>query len=183
MSVLEQQLSLLGIANLPLDVKTRQQLDLFISTSSAHFDHICQQRPDKSLLDLLLGFMTLHHQQAQQQWLHQRTATTKMKMVFNHTLGDEFANKFTHQDQDTLLALTHLWLMVQGAANIDYSYSNEQADKLSQIIINGEEKEFPTQIITNIESLRCQFMQSYYLGKKHHKSKFSLYIKQLFRKV
>ena len=183
MSQLEQQLLLLGINHLSIDVKTRHQLDQFIAASSAHFDHICQQRPEKPLLDLLLGFMTLHHQQAQQQWLHQRTTTKKMNVIFNDTLGDNFANKFINQDQDTLLALTHLWLMLQGASGIHYSYSNEQAEIQCQMIIGSEYTQFPTKTNIDLEALRCQFMQSYYLGKNHNKSNFICRIKQRFRKV
>ncbi|SMY35076.1 hypothetical protein [Photobacterium andalusiense] len=182
MSQLKQQLLLLGIANLSVDTSTQQQLEQFIATSSAHFDRVRLQRPDSSLLDLLLGFMTLHHQQAHQQWLHQRTTAIKMQAVFDNTLGDH-ANSFTNQDQHYLIALTHLWLMVQGACNIDYSYSNEQAETLSRIIINDEHDQLSSQFSTDVESLRCQFMQSYYLGKNHNKPNFRTRIKQLFRKV
>ena len=127
--------------------------------------------------------MTLHHQQAQQQWLHQRTTTKKMNVIFNDTLGDNFANKFINQDQDTLLALTHLWLMLQGASGIHYSYSNEQAEIQCQMIIGSEYTQFPTKTNIDLEALRCQFMQSYYLGKNHNKSNFICRIKQRFRKV
>ena len=61
MSELKQQLLLLGMANLPVDTTTQQQLEQFISTSSAHFNRVRQQRPNSLLLDLLLGFMTLYH--------------------------------------------------------------------------------------------------------------------------
>ncbi|WP_163920533.1 hypothetical protein [Photobacterium sp. Alg240-V54] len=181
MSHLKQQLLLLGMANLSVDASIQQQLEQFISTSSAHFERVRLQRPDSTPLDLLLGFMTLHHQQAHQQWLHQHAAATKMLAVFDSTLGDH-ANGFTNQDQHYLVALTHLWLMVQGACNIDYSYSNEQAE-IQSGIINGEHHQLPPQFSTDVESLRCQFMQSYYLGKNHNKPNFSTRIKQLFRKV
>ena len=177
MSQLKQQLFLLGMANLSVDASTQQQLEQFISASSAHFERVRLQRPDSTSLDLLLGFMTLHHQQAHQQWLHQHAAATKMQAVFDSTLSDH-ANSFTNQDQHYLVALTHLWLMVQGACGIDYSYSNEQAEIQSRII-NGAHDQFST----DVESLRCQFMQSYYLGKNHNKPNFSTRIKQLFRKV
>ena len=183
MSELKQQLLLLGMANLPVDTTTQQQLEQFISTSSAHFNRVRQQRPNSLLLDLLLGFMTLYHQKAHQQWLDQCSAATKMKAVFNDTIGNDYANNFTHQDQHYLLALTHLWLMVQGAYGIDYTYSNEQASIQSRSIISDKNAVSPTQVNTKVESLRCQFMQSYYLGKKHHKVNFSTRIKQLFRKV
>ena len=183
MSELKQQLLLLGMANLPIDATTQQQLEQFISASSAHFDHIRQQRPNSTLLNLLLGFMTLHHQQSHQQWLNQRAAATKMNAIFSATLGDDHANNFTHQDQHYLLALTHLWLMVQGASGIDYSYSNEQAEIQSRNIINNENTVSPIQLNTKVDSLRCQFMQSYYLGKNHHNVNFSTRIKQLFRKL
>lgn len=183
MSELKQQLLLLGMANLSVDTTTQQQFEQFISASSAHFEHVRQQRPNSTLLDLLLGFMTLHHQQAHQQWLHQQTAAIKMKAVFNNTIGNDYANNFTHQDQHYLLALTHLWLMVQGASGIDYSYSNEQAEIQSRIIIGNKQPESSTQLNIEVESLRCKFMQSYYLGKKQNKLKFSTRIRQLFRKA
>ncbi|CEO41210.1 hypothetical protein [Photobacterium kishitanii] len=183
MSELKQQLLLLGMADLPVDASTQQQLEQFISASSAHFEHVRQQRPNSTLLDLLLGFMTLHHQQVHQQWQHQHTTAIKMKAVLNNTIGNDYARNFTHQDQHYLLAVTHLWLMVQGASGIDYSYSNEQAETQSHIIINGEQTVQPTQLNIEVESLRCKFMQSYYLGKNHNKAKFRARIKQLFRKV
>lgn len=183
MSELKQQLLLLGMADLPVDASTQQQLEQFILASSAHFEHVRQQRPNSTLLDLLLGFMTLHHQQVHQQWQHQHTTAIKMKAVLNNTIGNDYARNFTHQDQHYLLAVTHLWLMVQGASGIDYSYSNEQAETQSHIIINGEQTVQPTQLNIEVESLRCKFMQSYYLGKNHNKAKFRARIKQLFRKV
>ena len=183
MSTLEQQLLLLGMTDLPIDTLIKKQLDQFITASSAHFDHVCQQRPNSTTIDLLLGFMTLHHQQAQQQWLHQQTAATKMQTVFNNTIGHDHAANFTHQDHNALLALTHLWLMVQGASGIDYSYSNEQAKTQSDLLLENEITTSPLQINPKLELLRCQFMQSYYLGKNHNKVKLRTRIKLLFRKV
>lgn len=183
MSKLKQQLLLLGMADLPINTTTTQHLHQFITSSSAHFDHVRQQRPNSTMSDLLLGFMTLHHQQAQQQWSAQHIAAIKMKAVFSHTIGDNYATNFTHQDQEYLLALTHLWLMIQGAYGIDYSYSNEQAKIQSIALISNENTASSTQINTNVESLRCEFMQSYYLGKNYNTVKFSTRIKQLFRKV
>ncbi|WP_394166046.1 hypothetical protein [Photobacterium piscicola] len=183
MSALEQQLLLLGMADLPVDSAIKKQFDQFISTSSTHFDHVCQQRPDSTTINLLLGFMTLHQQQAQQQWIYQRTATTKMKAVFNATVGTDYATYFTHQEQDYLLALTHLWLMVQGASHIDYSYSNEQAETQAQLLLQNTETISSAPLNTTQEVLRCQLMQSYYLGKNHNKVTFSTRIKLLFRKV
>lgn len=183
MSVLEQQLLLFGIADLSVNTAIKKQFDQFISTSSTHFDHVCQQRPDSTLIDLLLGFMTLHQQQAQQQWSSQYIAATKMKAVFNDTIGHDHAIHFTHQDQSYLLALTHLWLMVQGASGIDYSYSNEQAEIQAHLLLHGAETIPLLSLDTAQEALRCQFMQSYYLGKKHNKVKISLRLKQLFKKT
>ncbi|MEC6830962.1 hypothetical protein VXS06_04205 [Photobacterium toruni] len=183
MSELKQQLLLLGMADLPINTTNTLQLHQFITASSAHFDHVRQQRPNSSTLDLLLGFMTLHHQKGQQQWSHQRATSTKMKAVFSDTIGDDYAANFTHQDLEYLLVLTHLWLMVQGAAGIDYSYSNEQAKIQSFALVSHENTVAPTQINTHVESLRCEFMQSYYLGKNHNRVSFSTRIKQWFKKV
>ncbi|MEC6798212.1 hypothetical protein VXS03_14205 [Photobacterium sp. S4TG1] len=183
MSALEQQLLLLGMADLPVDATIKRQFDQFISTASLHFDHVCQQRPNNTTIDLLLGFMTLHQRQAQQQWLQQCTAAAKMKTVFNDTLGCDNAAYFNHQDQSYLLALTHLWLMVQGATGIDYSYSNEQAEAQTHLLLHNTETTVSTVIDTKHDAFRCQLMQSYYLGKNHNKVKLSTRIKRLFRKV
>lgn len=179
MSALKHLLLSLGSEHLSLTAQEHQQITQFITATSAHFDRVCQQRPERPQLELLLGFMTLYHQQAQSQWGQQQAASTKMKAVFDSTIGEHHRQKFTHHNQDDFTIITHLWLMVQGAMGIDYSYSNEQAQHDSQLLLHCHLSSSEQNHLDQ-EQLRCQFMQSYYHGKLAYQPHWLERIKKRF---
>ncbi|MCG3864681.1 MULTISPECIES: hypothetical protein [unclassified Photobacterium] len=152
----------LGLEQLDLSEKEQNIINAFIHESTPRFDDICRQRQDKEPLALLLGFMTQQYQIASSRWVEQQTAYHQMQSVFQSTVGTEHASKFLNQDADEYMLITLLWLLVQGANRIDYSYANEQAETLLTHI--NEETKKPNNSKEN-EQLRQRLLQAFYQGK------------------
>ncbi|WP_305404075.1 hypothetical protein [Photobacterium leiognathi] len=83
-----------------------------------------------------------------------------MQSVFESTVGADHASKFQHQDSEQYTIVCLLWLLVQGASQIDYSYANEQAETICQQLFttSATMKSADSQA----ELLRQRLMQAYY---------------------
>ncbi|WP_244156065.1 hypothetical protein [Photobacterium angustum] len=158
----------LGLEQLDLSEKEKNIINAFIEQSTPRFNDICHQRQDKEPLALLLGYMTQQHHIASSRWIEQQTAYHQMQSVFQSTVGTEHASKFINQDVDEYILITLLWLLVQGANKIDYSYANEQAETLLAHI-HEETKE--SNDSKEDEQLRQRLMQAFYQGKKNDAAK------------
>lgn len=150
----------LGIEQIHLYEKDQHLVDDFLSQLSPRFDAICQQRPDRSPQDLLLGLMTQQHQHIAAQWQTQQQAHHQMQAVFSHTIGTEHSDKFHAPITDHYLLITELWLLVQGACGIDYSYADEQVEQVLGDL-------YPDSASHKTMRTLCQqhCMQAFYVGK------------------
>ncbi|PQJ62194.1 hypothetical protein [Photobacterium angustum] len=167
----------LGLEQLDLSEKEKNIINAFIEQSTPRFNDICHQRQDKEPLTLLLGYMTQQHHIASSRWIEQQAAYHQMQSVFESTVGTEHASKFLNQDADEYILITLLWLFVQGANKIDYSYANEQAETLLAHI-NEETKE--SNDSKEDEQLRQRLMQAFYQGKKTTQQSLFTKLRRMF---
>ena len=168
----------LGLEQLDLSGKEKNIINAFIEQSTSRFNDICHQRQDKEPLALLLGYMTQQHNIALSRWIEQQEAYHQMQSVFQSTVGTEHASKFINQDADEYILITLLWLFVQGANKIDYSYANEQAEILLGHI--NKEKKQPNESKKD-EQLRQRLLQAFYQGKKTTQQSLFTKLKHMFR--
>ncbi len=169
----------LGIEKLDLSSEDQSLINQFISSFTPRFLDICQQRSDRAPLDLLLGLMTQQHQQLSQQWQTQQQAYQQMQSVFESTVGSDHASKFQHQDSEQYTIVSLLWLLVQGASQIDYSYANEQAETICQQLFTTTATMKTAD--SQVEQLRQRLMQAYYQGKKSTKQSLFSQLKNWFK--
>ncbi|EAR54170.1 hypothetical protein SKA34_10418 [Photobacterium sp. SKA34] len=153
----------LGLEQLDLSEKEKNIINAFNEQSTPRFNDICHQRQDKQPLALLLGYMTQQHHIVSSRWIEQQNDYHQMQSVFHSTVGAEHASKFLNQDADEYILITLLWLFVQGANKIDYSYANEQAETLLAHL-NEETKQAKDS--KEDEQLRQRLLQAFYQGKK-----------------
>lgn len=168
----------LGLEQLDLSEKDKNIINAFIHESTPRFNDICHQRQDKEPLALLLGYMTQQHHIASSRWTEQQTAYHQMQSVFQSTVGVEHASKFINQDVDEYILITLLWLLVQGANKIDYSYANEQAETLLDHISEEIKQSNDSK---KDEQLRQRLLQAYYQGKKTTQQSLFTKLKRMFR--
>ena len=169
----------LGIEKLDLSSEDQALINQFISSFTPRFLDICQQRPDRAPLDLLLGLMTQQHKRLSQQWQTQQQAYHQMQSVFENTVGADHASKFQHQESEQYTIVSLLWLLVQGASQIDYSYANEQAETICQQLFTTSTTMKSAD--SQAELLRQRLMQAYYLGKKSSQQSLVTKLKNWFK--
>ncbi|OAN11034.1 hypothetical protein A3K86_18840 [Photobacterium jeanii] len=154
-SLLQQALEQVGLPRLALSETQQKQLTDFIENQHTFFERVCEQKRDKHQTDLLLGLLTKAQQQTELAYSQNAEAIQRMQQVFSETIGEEQKSKFISQDHNQLALETHLWLLVQGYCGIDFSYANEQAQRVAELLTSSDEA----------QALRSQFLASYYHGK------------------
>ncbi|WP_157037796.1 hypothetical protein [Photobacterium aquae] len=160
MKTLQQVLEDSGLAELPLTEKSNDYIAQFITQREDFFQRVCREKADKYPYGLSLGLMTqmIHAALENYQVTHAKTA--ELRTLITDHIGDVHAAKFTTMNDIEIQTLATVWLMVQGANGIDFSYANEQAEMLCSVL----DKQSPT---IGDNPIRSQLMQAYYIGVEH----------------
>ena len=182
------ELSVMGLHDLPFSEQERSELDQFIAVCSPFFVSVCQQKPDKSQHHLLLGVMTKAQSEAVEDYKQKSQSLQNMKQVFEDTVGADHADKFVATDSQRLTVIATVWFMVQGYTGIDFSYANDHAEQIAQTLM-------PAPLVSttanssnthSAEPIRSGFMRAYYVGveqARKNKSSATLFetIKKWFK--
>lgn len=152
-----------------------QEYKDFIQSNKSLFQHSCQNKPDNSSIQTLLGLLTKAHIDASYEFGADKNASEAMQQVIEETVGQEYSQKFSHSSSKKLQFITHLWLFIQGRMGMDYSLANDHAaltaNQLSRLIRQTEDE------------IRVEFMGSFYdgLGIYEEQNKPSGFIHSLKR--
>ncbi|CAV26028.1 hypothetical protein [Vibrio atlanticus] len=175
---LEACLQLAGLDSVKaLTTGYEKELKSFIDENHALFRHACENKPDNSARQTLLGLLTKVHIDASYRFESNKEANEAMQNVFDNTVGTEHSDKFQNSNAQQLQLITHLWLFVQGRLGMDYSLANDHAavaaSLLSRVSKNTDDE------------IRVEFMASFYDGlnlylAENKPSGFVHYFKRLF---
>ncbi|WP_139685530.1 hypothetical protein [Vibrio tasmaniensis] len=154
---LEACLQLAGLDSVKaLTTGYEKELKSFIDENHALFRHACENKPDNSARQTLLGLLTKVHIDASYRFESNKEANEAMQNVFDNTVGTEHCDKFQNSNAQQLKLITHLWLFVQGRLGMDYSLANDHAavaaSLLSRVSKNTDDE------------IRVEFMASFYDG-------------------
>ncbi|MEZ8437640.1 hypothetical protein AB6D90_16865 [Vibrio splendidus] len=154
---LEACLQLAGLDSVKaLSTGYEKELSSFIDENHALFKHACENKPDNSARQTLLGLLTKVHIDASYRFESNKEANEAMQNVFDNTVGTEHSDKFQNSNAQQLKLITHLWLFVQGRLGMDYSLANDHAavaaSLLSRVSKNTDDE------------IRVEFMASFYDG-------------------
>ncbi|MEZ9347167.1 hypothetical protein AB4166_09970 [Vibrio splendidus] len=175
---LEACLQLAGLDSVKaLSTGYEKELSSFIDENHALFKHACENKPDNSARQTLLGLLTKVHIDASYRFESNKEANEAMQNVFDNTVGTEHSDKFQNSNAQQLKLITHLWLFIQGRLGMDYSLANDHAavaaSLLSRVSKNTDDE------------IRVEFMASFYDGlniyqAENKPSGFVHYFKRLF---
>lgn len=154
---LEACLQLAGLDSVKaLSTGYEKELSSFIDENHALFKHACENKPDNSARQTLLGLLTKVHIDASYRFESNKEANEAMQNVFDNTVGTEHSDKFQNSNAQQLKLITHLWLFIQGRLGMDYSLANDHAavaaSLLSRVSKNTDDE------------IRVEFMASFYDG-------------------
>ena len=154
---LEACLQLAGLDSVKaLTTGYEKELKSFIDDNHALFKHACENKPDNSARQTLLGLLTKVHIDASYRFESNKEANEAMQNVFDNTVGSEHSDKFQNSNAQQLKLVTHLWLFIQGRLGMDYSLANDHAavaaTLLSRIARSSDDE------------IRVEFMASFYDG-------------------
>ncbi|MEZ8352613.1 hypothetical protein [Vibrio splendidus] len=154
---LEACLQLAGLDSVKaLSTGYEKELSSFIDENHALFKHACENKPDNSARQTLLGLLTKVHIDASYRFESNKEANEAMQNVFDNTMGTEHSGKFQNSNAQQLKLITHLWLFIQGRLGMDYSLANDHAavaaSLLSRVSKNTDDE------------IRVEFMASFYVG-------------------
>ena len=156
MKPLKQLLNEFGFEQLPFSDAEREFAQSFVEFRSDFFLSVCQQKADKPQQDLALGLFTHSFQQVLAEFQATQSKICEMDTLFQQHVGEQHAKKFHTLNELEVKAIAMMWFLCQGFNGIDFSYANDHATEVSQQLTLHD--------ATKAESLRLQFMQSYYLG-------------------
>ena len=157
MSKLEHCLSEAGFKQIQaLKIGFEQESKDFIQSNQSLFKHACENKPDNSSIQTLLGLLTKTHIDASYEFSSDKDASEAMQQVLEETVGQEHSQKFSHSSSKKLQFITHLWLFVQGRMGMDYSLANDHAAATASLLCR---------IVRQTEDeIRVSFMGSFYDG-------------------
>ena len=158
MKQLKQVLNEFGFEQLPFSEAEREFAAGFIDFRSDFFLNVCQQKADKPQQDLALGLFTHSFQQILDEFHATQSKISEMDALFEQHVGEQHAKKFRTMNELEVKAIAMVWFLCQGFNGIDFSYANDHATEISQQLASNSSDD------TREESLRQQFMQSYYIG-------------------
>lgn len=156
MTELQQQLNAVGVDSLPVVALHNKAWLQFCDDHSPLFEKAQRNNPDKPVSHHLLGILTKAHIEASSYVEANATSMQAMQQAFIDNLGSEHADKFAEQGIERLILATHLWLYLQGYLKLDFSLANDHAHKSAELISSVNQHD--------IQALRTQFLESYYLG-------------------
>ncbi|CAK1808426.1 Tetracyclin repressor-like C-terminal domain-containing protein [Vibrio crassostreae] len=133
-----------------------KELTSFIDENHALFKHACENKPDNSAHQTLLGLLTKEHIDASYRFESNKDASEAMQSVFDNTVGSEHGNKFQNSGSQQLKLVTHLWLFIQGRLGMDYSLANDHAAATAKLLSRLSR--------STDDEIRVEFMASFYDG-------------------
>ena len=175
---LEACLQLAGLDSVKaLTTGYEKELSSFIDENHALFKHACENKPDNSARQTLLGLLTKVHIDASYRFESNKEANEAMQNVFDNTVGTEHSDKFQNSNAQQLKLITHLWLFIQGRLGMDYSLANDHAAVAATLLSRISR--------SSDDEIRVEFMASFYDGLKiyqaeNKQSGFVHHFKRLF---
>ena len=175
---LEACLQLAGLDSVKaLTTGYEKELKSFIDDNHALFKHACENKPDNSARQTLLGLLTKVHIDASYRFESNKEANEAMQNVFDNTVGTEHSDKFQNSNAQQLKLITHLWLFIQGRLGMDYSLANDHAAVAATLLSRISR--------SSDDEIRVEFMASFYDGlnlyqAENKPSGFVHYFKRLF---
>ncbi|WP_333917902.1 hypothetical protein [Vibrio crassostreae] len=133
-----------------------KELTSFIDENHALFKHACENKPDNSARQTLLGLLTKIHIDASYRFESNKEANEAMQNVFDNTVGTEHSDKFQNSNAQQLKLVTHLWLFIQGRLGMDYSLANDHAAVAATLLSRISR--------SSDNEIRVEFMESFYDG-------------------
>ncbi|MCG9639878.1 hypothetical protein L1D22_08135 [Vibrio sp. Isolate34] len=133
-----------------------KELTSFIDDNHALFKHACENKPDNSARQTLLGLLTKEHIDASYRFESNKDASEAMQNVFDNTVGSEHGDKFQNSNSQQLKLVTHLWLFIQGRLGMDYSLANDHAAATAKLLSRLSR--------STDDEIRVEFMASFYDG-------------------
>ncbi|PTO55031.1 hypothetical protein CWN94_08985 [Vibrio splendidus] len=133
-----------------------KELSSFIDENHALFKHACENKPDNSARQTLLGLLTKVHIDASYRFESNKEANEAMQNVFDNTVGTEHSDKFQNSNAHQLQLITHLWLFIQGRLGMDYSLANDHAAVAATLLSRISR--------SSDDEIRVEFMASFYDG-------------------
>ena len=133
-----------------------KELTSFIDENHALFKHACENKPDNSARQTLLGLLTKVHIDASYRFESNKEANEAMQNVFDNTVGTEHSDKFQNSNAQQLKLVTHLWLFIQGRLGMDYSLANDHAAVAATLLSRLSR--------STDDEIRVEFMASFYDG-------------------
>ncbi|MEO9494812.1 hypothetical protein F0235_21385 [Vibrio splendidus] len=154
---LEACLQLAGLDSVKaLSTGYEKELSSFIDENHALFRHACENKPDNSARQTLLGLLTKVHIDASYRFESNKEANEAMQNVFDNTVGTEYSDKFQNSNAQQLKLVTHLWLFIQGRLGMDYSLANDHAAVAATLLSRISR--------SSDDEIRVEFMASFYDG-------------------
>ncbi|KPL95871.1 hypothetical protein [Vibrio splendidus] len=154
---LEACLQLAGLDSVKaLTTGYEKELKSFIDDNHALFKHACENKPDNSARQTLLGLLTKVHIDASYRFESNKEANEAMQNVFDNTVGTEYSDKFQNSNAQQLKLVTHLWLFIQGRLGMDYSLANDHAAVAATLLSRISR--------SSDDEIRVEFMASFYDG-------------------
>ncbi|MEZ9885864.1 hypothetical protein AB4622_00175 [Vibrio splendidus] len=154
---LEACLQLAGLDSVKaLSTGYEKELSSFIDENHALFKHACENKPDNSVRQTLLGLLTKVHIDASYRFESNKEANEAMQNVFDNTVGTEHSDKFQNSNAQQLQLITHLWLFIQGRLGMDYSLANDHAAVTATLLSRISR--------SSDDEIRVEFMASFYDG-------------------
>ncbi|MEZ8778999.1 hypothetical protein AB4584_09810 [Vibrio splendidus] len=154
---LEACLQLAGLDSVKaLSTGYEKELSSFIDENHALFKHACENKPDNSARQTLLGLLTKVHIDASYRFESNKEANEAMQNVFDNTVGTEHSDKFQNSTAQQLKLITHLWLFIQGRLGMDYSLANDHAAVAATLLSRISR--------SSDDEIRVEFMASFYDG-------------------
>ncbi|MEZ8613660.1 hypothetical protein AB4559_16455 [Vibrio sp. 10N.222.51.C8] len=133
-----------------------KELSSFIDENHALFKHACENKPENSARQTLLGLLTKEHIDASYRFESYKEANETMQNVFDNTVGTEHSDKFQNSNAQQLKLVTHLWLFIQGRLGMDYSLANDHAAVAATLLSRISR--------SSDDEIRVEFMASFYDG-------------------
>ncbi|MEZ8448223.1 hypothetical protein AB6C93_20470 [Vibrio splendidus] len=154
---LEACLQLAGLDSVKaLSTGYEKELSSFIDENHALFKHACENKPDNSARQTLLGLLTKVHIDASYRFESNKEANEAMQNVFDNTMSTEHSDKFQNSNAQQLKLITHLWLFIQGRLGMDYSLANDHAAVAATLLSRISR--------SSDDEIRVEFMASFYDG-------------------
>ncbi|CAH0536352.1 hypothetical protein [Vibrio marisflavi] len=162
MSNLKESLFDIQINQLQVINKLSETWLWFCDRNQSLFEKACTNKPEKKVTDHLLGIATKQHIECLDKLNQQAETVAALEQAFEQNIGKKHSKKFQYQDKNQLILTTHIWLYLQGYLGLAFSLSNEYATQTAQVLADTSNQ---------VQSIRTEFLESYYLGLDLYKAR------------